>query len=202
MTDFVAVVKANTAGVASATTIQINSLDAKPLKLIKDGGKKDPNTAWINIGELYILTYDGDDFIAFPLTGNQNSTPLPDDNTFVVPRAVLSLGTSAEMSEITAAFGGQDAVSAFVSAILSGTPIVVDHGSMSTDASSNEVDNPHFSPVISAKYYNVTVEASDRHFYEITYLDDLWHNYTDDINSISFTQLQFERRRTFSSFSF
>lgn len=162
------------------------------MKLIKDSGKKDPDAAWINIGELYVLTYDGADFIAFPLTGNQNSTPLPDDNTFVVPRAVLSsLDSSAGMSEITEAFGGQDAVSAFVSAILSGAPIVVDHGSMNTDASSNEVDNPHFSPVISARYYNVTVESGDYHFYEITFLDNLWHNYTDDINSISFIQLNF-----------
>ena len=121
LTNFIILVKASSAGQAAATTIKINDLDAKSLKLNTNGAKVTPDYEWIGAGEIYALTYDGEDFVAFPISG-KSSSPSTSSEFFDIPAEIISLTTSSTAEEIATALGGNDYEQLMVSAIANNVP--------------------------------------------------------------------------------
>ena len=121
LTNFIILVKASSAGQAAATTIKINNLDAKSLKLNTNGAKVTPDYEWIGAGEIYALTYDGEDFVAFPISG-KSSSPSTGSEFFDIPKQIIGLTTSSTTEEIATALGGNDYEQLMVSAIANNVP--------------------------------------------------------------------------------
>ena len=121
LTNFIILVKASSAGQAAATTIKINNLDAKSLKLNTNGAKVTPDYEWIGAGEIYALTYDGEDFVAFPISG-KSSSPSTGSEFFDIPEQIIGLTTSSTAEEIATALGGNDYEQLMVSAIANNVP--------------------------------------------------------------------------------
>lgn len=119
LTNFIILVKASSAGQAAATTIKINNLDAKSLKLNTNGAKVTPDYEWIGAGEIYALTYDGEDFVAFPINSKSSSS---ESNVYEMNLSnFVTLSESSTAEDITNAFGGEDEIAAFKSALNYGT---------------------------------------------------------------------------------
>lgn len=121
LTNFIILVKASSAGQAAATTIKINNLDAKSLKLNINGAKVTPDYEWIGAGEIYALTYDGEDFVAFPIN-SKSSSPSTGSEFFDIPEQIIGLTTSSTAEEIATALGGNDYEQLMVSAIANNVP--------------------------------------------------------------------------------
>lgn len=121
LTNFIILVKASSVGQAAATTIKINDLDAKSLKLNTNGAKVTPDYEWVGAGEIYALTYDGEDFVAFPISG-KSSSPSTGSEFFDIPVEIINLDTSSTAEEIATALGGNDYEQLMVSAIANNVP--------------------------------------------------------------------------------
>lgn len=134
LTNFIILVKASSVGQAAATTIKINDLDAKSLKLNTNGAKVTPDYEWIGAGEIYALTYDGEDFVAFPISG-KSSSPSTGSEFFDIPVEITNLNTSSTVEEISAALGGNDYEQLMVSAIANNVPCRVTSAEGSNSAS-------------------------------------------------------------------
>lgn len=103
-------VKSNFDGVTS-TTIQINELEAKQVKVFKNNSVVDLYNHWIASGQLYMLMYNGVVFIAFPLgvsssEGGGGSTGM---DILSIPIQVTNLQDGDNESTILSAFGNEDA---------------------------------------------------------------------------------------------
>lgn len=112
-------VRALTAGVEGATTLNINGLGAKNIKIYKSGIKQNLPGNWVSIGQIYTIYYDGTDFI---LDGNYDNSGDSDTITYSMNLdTFLALSDTATAAEITEAFGGEDGLQQFKLALQYGT---------------------------------------------------------------------------------
>lgn len=102
------------AGQSGATTININSLGVKSLKIYKNGNKLNPTNVWTNPGQLYYVVYDGSDVVIFGGNSDNASTDSP---FFDVPDTILDLTSTSTASDITNAFGNESVITGFINAI-------------------------------------------------------------------------------------
>ena len=117
-------VRANESGSASATTMQINTLEATSLMVFQGNQIVSPYENWVVSGQLYVLLYNGSQFIAFPLSQSTSGTVSTSD-FFELPIAVLSLSSQSSSEEITEAFGSTDIINNFSDALISGSKIIL-----------------------------------------------------------------------------
>lgn len=117
-------VRANESGSASATTMQINTLEATSLMVFQGNQIVSPYENWVVSGQLYVLLYDGSRFIAFPLSQSTSGTVSTSD-FFELSAAVLDLSNSSSSQEITEAFGSTDVINNFSDALISGSKIIL-----------------------------------------------------------------------------
>lgn len=117
-------VRANESGSASATTMQINTLEATSLMVFQGNQIVSPYENWVVSGQLYVLLYNGSQFIAFPLSQSTSGTVSTSD-FFELSAAVLSLSNSSSSQEITEAFGSTDIINNFSDALISGSKIIL-----------------------------------------------------------------------------
>jgi hypothetical protein len=115
LVNFYVLVRASITGQAGTTTIKVNELATGPLKIMKNGILVDPEDNWVAVGQLYMLTYDGTQFIAFPF--NEKSDTNSDIKTLIVGPAFINLTTSSTAEEIATALGGADAEQDFINAL-------------------------------------------------------------------------------------
>lgn len=115
LVNFYALVRASITGQAGATTIKVNELATGPLKIMKNGILVDPEDNWVVIGQLYMLTYDGTQFIAFPF--NEKQEAASDIKTFTVGPTFINLTTSSTAEDIEEALGGAEAEQEFINAL-------------------------------------------------------------------------------------
>lgn len=165
------IVRANMGGSSSATTMKINNLAATKLSVFKNGGIVDADADWISSGQLYMLYYDGIQFIAFPMSASSgssnNSVEFAD-----FPIDVLNLNAQSSESNISSAFGGAAKTAEFDALVQAGTKII------------------RFTNVDSFVYYtaiyykHVNVENST-----INDIVVVLHNYTDKTDLEMFTFL-------------
>ena len=111
------IVRANMGGSSSATTMKVNDLTATKLSVFKNGGIEDADANWIVSGQLYMLYYDGVQFIAFPMSassanklqtprniaisGDETSDPVAFDGTKDITLSVTRKGASVGQSSST-----------------------------------------------------------------------------------------------------
>lgn len=125
LVNFYLLVRASITGQAGATTIKVNELATGPLKIMKNGILVDPEDNWIVTGQLYMLTYDGTQFIAFPFNEKQEATS--DIKTLIVGPTFTSLDTSSTAEDIEEALGGADAEQEFINALSGDFNIVLSY---------------------------------------------------------------------------
>lgn len=117
------IVRANIGGSSSATTMKVNNLAATKLSVFKNGGIADADANWIVSGQLYMLYYDGVQFIAFPMSASSGSSSSSVE--FVdFPVDVLNLTTQSSESSISSAFGGAAKTAEFDALVQAGTKII------------------------------------------------------------------------------
>lgn len=114
-------------------TMKINNLAAMPIKVFDGNSMVDAADGWISVNQLYFLTFDGTQFIVFPLGASQNSNQ-SNFNIYVLPDAVLGLTSSSTSEEITTAFGGPDGISNFINALQNNTIIISTHQSEANES--------------------------------------------------------------------
>lgn len=117
-------VRANESGSASATTMQINTLEATSLMVFQGNQIVSPYENWVVSGQLYVLLYNGSQFIAFPLSQSTSGT-VSTSNFFELSAAVLDLSNSSSPQEITEAFGSTDIINNFSEALIGGSKIIL-----------------------------------------------------------------------------
>lgn len=117
------IVRANMGGSSSATTMKINNLAATKLSVFKNGGIVDADADWIVSGQLYMLYYDGVQFIAFPMSASSGSSSSSVEFADF-PIDVLNLTTQSSESDISSAFGGAAKVAEFDALVQAGTKII------------------------------------------------------------------------------
>lgn len=107
-------------GIEGVTTININELGAKNIKIYKLGSKQNLPGNWTSIGQIYTIYYDGTDFI---LSGNyDNASSASSEVTYEMNLSnFVTLSESSTAEDITNAFGGEDEIAAFKSALNYGT---------------------------------------------------------------------------------
>ena len=115
LVNFYVLVRASMTGQAGTTTIKVNDLATGPLKIMKNGILVDPEDNWVAVGQLYMLTYDGTQFIAFPF--NEKPDTNSDIKTLTVGPAFINLTTSSTAENIEEALGGADAEQEFINAL-------------------------------------------------------------------------------------
>lgn len=115
LVNFYVLVRASITGQAGTTTIKVNDLATGPLKIMKNGILVDPEDNWVAVGQLYMLTYDGTQFIAFPF--NEKPDTNSDIKTLTVGPAFINLTTSSTAEDIEEALGGADAEQEFINAL-------------------------------------------------------------------------------------
>lgn len=98
-------VKSANDGVAN-TTIQINNLTAKSLKVMKNNVTVDTYANWITAGQLYFLMYNGNVFTAFPV--GISSSESSSSKVTIIPLAVTELSYRSTAQQILNAFGSAD----------------------------------------------------------------------------------------------
>ena len=125
LVNFYVLVRASITGQAGATTIKVNELATGPLKIMKNGILVDPEDSWVTVGQLYMLTYDGTQFIAFPFNEKQEATS--DIKTLTVGPAFINLDTSSTAEDIEEALGGADAEQEFINALSGDFNIVLNY---------------------------------------------------------------------------
>lgn len=117
------IVRANIGGSNSATTMKVNDLTATKLSVFKNGGIADADADWIVSGQLYMLYYDGVQFIAFPMSASSGSS-----NSSVefadFPIDVLNLNAQSSETDISSAFGGAAKTAEFDALVQAGTKII------------------------------------------------------------------------------
>lgn len=129
LVNFYVLVRASITGQAGATTIKVNELATGPLKIMKNGILVDPEDNWIVTGQLYMLTYDGTQFIAFSFNEKQEVTS--DIKTLTVGPAFINLTTSSTAEDIEEALGGADAEQEFINALSGDFNIILNYTSSS-----------------------------------------------------------------------
>lgn len=114
LTDVILNIKASTVGTNEATTININGLGAKSLKMIDNGSKVDPNLIYAYVGQIYSIIYDGTDFVLI----KPNDTSTTQNTTiFYIPDTILNITSTSTSDEITTAFESADNIQVFISAV-------------------------------------------------------------------------------------
>ena len=117
------VVRANIGGSNSATTMKVNNLAATKLSVFKNGGIVDADADWIVSGQLYMLYYDGVQFIAFPMSASsESSSSSVEFADFSIE--VLNLDSQSSESDISSAFGGAAKTAEFDALVQAGTKII------------------------------------------------------------------------------
>lgn len=114
-------VKSANNGVAN-TTIQINNLAAKSLKVMKNNVTVDTYANWITAGQLYFLMYNGNVFTAFPV--GISSAESSGAVVFNIPVAAAALTSTNVYADILAAFGSADTIIGMQTAIEYGETIL------------------------------------------------------------------------------
>lgn len=117
------IVRANIGGSSSATTMKVNNLTATKLSVFKNGGIADADANWIVSGQLYMLYYDGVQFIAFPMSASSGSSSSSVEFADF-PVDVLNLPTQSSETDISSAFGGAAKVAEFDALVQAGTKII------------------------------------------------------------------------------
>lgn len=125
LVNFYVLVRASITGQAGTTTIKVNELATGPLKIMKNGILVDPEDNWVTVGQLYMLTYDGTQFIAFPFNEKPDSNS--DIKTLTVGPAFINLTTSSTAEEIATALGGADAEQDFINALSGDFNIILNY---------------------------------------------------------------------------
>ena len=117
------IVRANMGGSSSATTMKVNDLAATKLSVFKNGGIADADANWIVSGQLYMLYYDGVQFIAFPMSASSGSSSSSVEFADF-PIEVLNLTTQSSETDISSAFGGAAKTAEFDALVQAGTKII------------------------------------------------------------------------------
>lgn len=117
------IVRANMGGSSSATTMKVNDLAATKLSVFKNGGIADADANWIVSGQLYMLYYDGVQFIAFPMSASSGSSSGSVEFADF-PINVLNLTTQSSETDISSAFGGAAKTAEFDALVQAGTKII------------------------------------------------------------------------------
>lgn len=117
------IVRANMGGSSSATTMKVNDLAATKLSVFKNGGIADADANWIVSGQLYMLYYDGVQFIAFPMSASSGSSSGSVEFADF-PIDVLNLTTQSSETDISSAFGGAAKTAEFDALVQAGTKII------------------------------------------------------------------------------
>lgn len=106
-------------GIEGVTTININELGAKNIKIYKLGSKQNLPGNWTSIGQIYTIYYDGTDFI---LSGNYDNSSSSEYNVYEMNLSnFVTLSESSTAEDITNAFGGEDEIAAFKHTLNYGT---------------------------------------------------------------------------------
>lgn len=165
------IVRANIGGSNSATTMKVNNLAATKLSVFKNGGIADADANWIVSGQLYMLYYDGVQFIAFPMSASSGSSSSSVEFADF-PINVLNLTTQSSETDISSAFGGAAKTAEFDALVQAGTKII------------------RFTNVDSFVYYTAIyykhINAENSTINDIVVV---LHNYTDRTNLEMFTFL-------------
>lgn len=163
------IVRANIGGSNSATTMKVNDLAATKLSVFKNGGIADADANWIVSGQLYMLYYDGVQFIAFPMSASSGSSSSSVEFADF-PIDVLNLSTQSGESDISSAFGGAAKTAEFDALVQAGTKII----------RFTDVDSFVYYTAIYYKQINVENSA-------VNDIVVVLHNYTDRTDLEMFT---------------
>jgi hypothetical protein len=117
LSNTVFLVRANTNGTVGASTMKVNSLTATNLLVMTNEGASTPKANWIKTGGIYALTYDGINFIAFPLSMGSSSGSTETSTFYYIPIAVSNLTTSSTTSDIQTAFGSTQVEADFINTL-------------------------------------------------------------------------------------
>lgn len=163
------IIRANIGGSNSATTMKVNNLTATKLSVFKNGGIADADANWIVSGQLYMLYYNGVQFIAFPMSASSGSS-----NSSVefadFPIDVLNLNAQSSESNISSAFGGPAKMAEFDALVQAGTKII----------RFTNVDS--FVYYIALYYRQINIENTS-----VNDIVIVLHNYTDRTDLEAFT---------------
>lgn len=110
------------------STLNINSLGAKSIKVINGSSLIDPGANWVYSGEVYNVMYNGTYFIL--LSHGSSSSPVSVPIQYV-SSAILDLTNSSTSQEITNAFGSTQDIQNFRTALAENKIIVLTNESAS-----------------------------------------------------------------------
>ena len=102
LVDCIIPIKAIINGGSGASTVNINSLGTKPLKIIVNGTESDPITNWVLTNKVYYMIYNSGKFTAFcgDLSSSSNSV-----SSFAIDSDILYLSDSSSQADILAVTG-------------------------------------------------------------------------------------------------